>query len=93
MTKPRVVSIVGIAVLSAVGVAQSDPFAALRFLEGKWEGTATGEPGKGVSSREYRFELNGRFLSARNKSVYDPSRPATNPRRTKTLACTATTGR
>jgi hypothetical protein len=79
VTKPRVVSIVWIAVLSAVGVAQSDPFAALRFLEGKWEGTATGEPGKGVCSREYRFELNGRFLSARNKSVYDPKSPGDKP--------------
>ena len=55
--------------------AQSDPFSAVRFLEGKWEGPAAGEPGKGVSSREYRFDLNGRFLSARNKSVYEPKSP------------------
>lgn len=37
--------------------AQSDPWANLRVLEGKWEGRTTGEPGKGVTSREYRFEL------------------------------------
>lgn len=76
MKKLNVVGIVAIAVLGTARVgAQSDPWAALRFLEGKWEGRATGEPGKGVISREYRFELNGRFLSARNKSVYKPKSP------------------
>lgn len=60
-------------------LAQSDPWVNLRVFEGKWEGTATGEPGKGVTSREYRFELNGRFLSARNKSVYEPKTPAAKP--------------
>lgn len=33
-------------------LAQSDPWVNLRVFEGKWEGTATGEPGKGVTSRE-----------------------------------------
>ena len=56
----------------ATAGAQDDPWAALRFLEGKWEGAAKGEPGKGVSTREYRFDLNGRFLSARNKSIWKP---------------------
>src|SRR6266540_6894680 len=69
-----------IAILSAThSPAQSDPFSALRFLEGKWEGHASGEPGKGVSSREYRLELSGRFLSARNKSVYEPKSPGQKP--------------
>lgn len=58
---------------------QFDPWVNLRVFEGKWEGTATGEPGKGVSSREYRFELNGRFLAARNKSVYEPKSPTAKP--------------
>lgn len=80
MSKSKVVRIVAIAVLASVGAgAQSDPWAALRFLEGKWEGKATGEPGRGVSSREYRFELNGRFLSARNRSVYEPKSPGDKP--------------
>ncbi len=61
--------------LPAIGNAQSDTWAPLRFLEGKWTGTAKGEPGNGVSTREYRFELNDRFLSARNKSVYEPKSP------------------
>ena len=52
-----------VAMMVAMGVAaQSDPFASLRFLEGKWTGPADGEPGKGVSTLEYRFELSGRFL-------------------------------
>jgi len=55
--------------------AKSDVWAPLRFLEGKWEGTASGEPGKGVSTREYKFDLNGRFLTARNRSVYEPKTP------------------
>jgi len=67
---------VSIAMVMAMGAsAQSDPWSAVRFLEGKWEGPVTGEPGKGVSTREYRFDLNGRFLSARNQSVYEPKSP------------------
>lgn len=62
---------------SALG--QSDALNPIRFLEGKWEGKATGEPGKGVSTREYRFDLNGRFLSARNKTVYEPKTPDAKP--------------
>lgn len=76
MHKQRFVGILAMGVLSAMSAAaQSDPWAALRFLEGKWEGPASGEPGKGVSSREFRFDLNGRFLSVRNKSVWEPKSP------------------
>jgi hypothetical protein len=60
-------------------VGQSDSLAPIRFLEGKWEGSATGEPGKGVSKREYKFDLNGRFFSARNKSVYEPKTSDAKP--------------
>lgn len=80
MSKSNVARIVAIAILAVAGVrAQSDPWPVLRFLEGKWEGQATGEPGKGISSREYRFEFNGRFLLARNKSVYEPKSPGAKP--------------
>jgi hypothetical protein len=80
MEKSKIVRMMTVAVLAAAGAAdQSDPWAALRFLEGKWEGKATGEPGKGVSSREYRFDMNGRFLSARNKSVWEPKSPGAKP--------------
>ncbi len=47
------------------------PWSNLRTLEGKWEGPTTGKPGKGITSRNYRFEMNGRFLSERNKVVWD----------------------
>src|SRR6266481_6178005 len=80
MNKPRFVGIVVVGMLTAMGAgAQPDPWASLRFLEGKWEGPAAGEPGKGVSSREFRFDLNGRFLSARNKSVWEPKSPGAKP--------------
>lgn len=61
-------------VAAALAAAQAhDPWAPLRPFLGKWQGTASGKPGKGVSTREYRFDLGGRFLVARNRSVYEPT--------------------
>lgn len=80
-------------VVSGHGVAQSDPWTAMRVFEGKWEGPATGEPGKGISAREYRFDLGGRFLSARNKSTYEPKTPTAKRRFTRTSECLATIAR
>ncbi len=61
-----------IAIVTAhMAVAQTDPWANLRLLEGTWEGPTSGKPGKGISSREYRFEMNGRYLSERNKVVWE----------------------
>ena len=57
---------------AAAAQAQSDPWAALRVFEGKWEGTVTGKPGKQISHREYHFEYDGKFLSQRDDSVYQP---------------------
>lgn len=69
----RYAGMMAMAALTVVGAgAESDPWTAIRFLEGKWEGPVSGQPGKGISTREYRFDLNGRFLSARNKSVWEP---------------------
>ena len=69
-----------IAVMIAIGaVAQSDPWEPLRVFEGRWEGPSSGKPGKGSTSREYRFELNGKFLFQRDKSVYQPEDPAAKP--------------
>jgi len=56
-----------------------DPWIHLRFFEGKWSGPATGTPGKGISSRQYAFDLNGRFLTARNRSVYELKTPTAPP--------------
>ena len=57
-------------VLAGSAIAQSDPWAAVRLFEGQWEGPTSGKPGKGYTSREYRFELNGKFLAQRDRSVY-----------------------
>ncbi|WP_242344155.1 hypothetical protein [Anaeromyxobacter terrae] len=50
----------------------ADPLVPILFLEGRWKGQSSGEPGKGVSVREYRLELRGRYLVGRNRSVWDP---------------------
>ncbi|HME05737.1 MAG TPA: heme-binding beta-barrel domain-containing protein [Bryobacteraceae bacterium] len=57
-------------------MAQSDPWAALRPFEGKWKGPTSGKPGKGSTFREFQFVLNGRFLSQRDTSMYQPEDPA-----------------
>ena len=70
-----------IVVTVAIGAAaQGDPWAPIRIFEGKWEGPITGKPGKQFSSREYRFELNGKFLSQRDKSVFESKSGAEEPR-------------
>lgn len=80
MSTHKLLTILTLAALAGSGaIAQSDSLSTIRFLEGKWEGKATGEPGKGVSSREYKFDLNGRFLSARNRSVYEPKTANAKP--------------
>jgi hypothetical protein len=58
-------------------VASSDPWAAVRFLEGEWVGTAEGEPGVGTVHRSYQFILGDRFLHERNVSAYAPKQPNT----------------
>ena len=62
--------------IAACAFAQPDPWATLRVFEGKWEGPTSGKPGAGTTSREYKFELNGKFLSQRDRSVYKPENPA-----------------
>jgi hypothetical protein len=65
--------------IAITALAQSDPWAPLRVFEGKWEGPTSGKPGKGSTTREFRFEMNGHFLSQRDKSVYQPADPAAKP--------------
>jgi hypothetical protein len=65
--------------IACSAVAQPDPWAPLRVFEGKWEGPTEGKPGKGSTTREFVFEMNGRFLSQRDKSVYQPEDPAAKP--------------
>lgn len=49
-----------------------DALAALRFMTGRWEGSAEGQAGTGAVAREYHFVLGGRYLLERNKTVYPP---------------------
>lgn len=53
--------------------------APLRRLEGVWEGAGRGEPGTGVSKREYRFEMGGRYVSVRNRSIWEPKKQGDAP--------------
>ncbi len=61
---------------SAICMAQSEKKASrwdpIKFLVGEWEGTSHGQAGQGKVTRDYAFVLEGRFLQARNKSVYPP---------------------
>ncbi len=47
-----------------------DPWEALRFLAGSWQGGGDGRWGHSTVQRDYEFVLNGTFLQARNRSVY-----------------------
>jgi hypothetical protein len=52
--------------------AAPDPFGAVAFMIGRWEGTSEGRPGKGTLRRDYARALNGRFIRIRNRSEYPP---------------------
>jgi hypothetical protein len=49
-----------------------DVWAPLKFFVGSWAGMGKGQSGVSKVEREYQFVLNGKFLQARNKSVYAP---------------------
>lgn len=52
--------------------AKPDPWQPVRFLEGSWEGTSTGEGGTGFARRTYAFVLKNRYLHEKNVSTYPP---------------------
>ena len=68
--------LIGLAVTAtARGSAQvpiPDPFEPVAFLLGQWTGTADGEPGRGIATREYTRVLNDRFIRITNRSEYPP---------------------
>lgn len=51
---------------------QEDVWKPLRFFVGSWECRGEGRPGVSKAEREYKFVLQGKFIEARNKSVYEP---------------------
>lgn len=57
---------------SAPTAPKPDPWEPVRFLLGKWEGDASGEPGTGKVVRAYAFVLNNRYIEVRNQSTYPP---------------------
>jgi hypothetical protein len=71
--------ITGIFAAEAISIRQEepagekpDPWQPLGFFAGRWEGTGEGRWGHSAVEREYEFVLGGKFLFARNKSVYPP---------------------
>jgi hypothetical protein len=57
----------------------SDRWGRVRFLLGNWEGTATGQPGKGTVERTYEVVLGGQFIEERNTSRYEPKAKGAEP--------------
>ncbi len=57
-------------------VPAADPWEALQFLVGNWEGEGSGEPGHGRGSFSFRFDLEKHVLVRRNRADY----PATKDR-------------
>jgi hypothetical protein len=51
--------------------ASNDRWGRVRFLLGTWEGTATGQPGRGTVERTYEIVLGGQFIEERNTSRYE----------------------
>lgn len=51
---------------------QTDPWALLRLLEGRWEGAIDGRLGTGVGVRDYEFILEGKYLKFEQASVRRP---------------------
>jgi hypothetical protein len=49
-----------------------DRFAAVRFLLGEWEGSASGQAGTGTVVRRYELVLGDRFVRETNVSTYPP---------------------
>ena len=76
--------------LAGIAAAQSDPWTPLRVFQGKWSGESSGEPGKGVSNREYQFELEGIFCRPACEVNTRPKQPAGNLTSTTTGTISAT---
>jgi len=65
--------------VTVAGEAGPDPWAPVRFMLGKWQGEAQGDPGKGVVQRSYTFVLDNKFIEERNVSRYEAKSPGAEP--------------
>ncbi|HEU5134019.1 MAG TPA: hypothetical protein VFU13_02645 [Steroidobacteraceae bacterium] len=78
------VTLILFAALSASAADQAktstmDRWLRVRFMLGTWEGTATGQPGKGTVERTYELVLGGQFIEERNTSRYEAKAPDRKP--------------
>ena len=55
--------------LPAASAQPADVWAPIRFMQGAWQGTSDGEPGKGTVERTYALVLKDRFIHERNIST------------------------
>jgi hypothetical protein len=79
MTRIRCLALAVACAAAPVCAAQeTDPWAPVRPLEGRWQGASAGEPGEGRSTRRYAFILEGQFLQGDTTVVYPPQ--AKNPK-------------
>jgi hypothetical protein len=63
----------------AANAVANDRWGRVRFLLGSWEGTASGEPGKGTVQRTYELVLGGQFIEERNTSRYEARAAGSQP--------------
>jgi hypothetical protein len=73
-------TLVGLMLFAALAASAADQAATrppmdrwgrVRFLIGTWEGTATGQPGKGTVERTYELVLGGQYIEEHNTSRYE----------------------
>jgi hypothetical protein len=71
-----------ILLIPVLGLAQEsrkeDAWSPFMFFLGTWKGTGKGEPGISQLERLYSFVLDGKYIQAKHKSVYEPQ--AKNPK-------------
>jgi len=64
--------LIGTAIPAQAQAAPSDPWTPVRFLVGEWQGTISGDQGKGTATRRYRFILSSQFLQERSMASFPP---------------------
>jgi len=62
----------GLGVANESANSETDPWAALRLLEGTWEGAIDGRLGQGIGRRRIAFVLDDKFVLLRHASVRLP---------------------
>jgi hypothetical protein len=77
--KTLVLMMIATLAASAAGQGATDRWGRVRFMLGHWEGTASGEPGKGTVERTYQLVLGGQFIEESNTSRYEPTAPGRAP--------------